>query len=125
MVKYTTLSQWPQYNMTSQNYLSFRNKRDEIGQYLYAREINFWRNIIPGVMDVSTKHEAPQVVNVFYENVTDATDGSGLDSDTRTYEQYDTQDSSEDTDDVDITVEDDDSDPKHTELWDYDMCIKE
>jgi len=116
MVKYTTLSQWPQYNMTSQNYLSFRNKRDEIGQYLYAREINFWRNIIPGVMDVSIKHEAPPVVNVFYENVTDATDGSGIDSDTRTYEQYDTQDSSEDTDDVDITVEDDDSDPKHTEL---------
>lgn len=65
-VKYTTLSLWPHYNATTQHYLSFRNKRDYLGEYLFARELNFWRNIVPEVMDTVAKLDGP-AVNVVYE----------------------------------------------------------
>lgn len=73
-VKYKTLSHWPQYNMSTQHFLSFRNKVDRVQQYMFAREINFWRSIVPGVMDLATRSYEPPVVNVVYENDTDTRD---------------------------------------------------
>lgn len=45
---------WPKYDLTSQAYMKF-DKEDSTGQYLFARETEFWRNILPSVLD-ATKH---------------------------------------------------------------------
>ena len=42
--------EWPQYFTDTQKYLSI-NQENKVGQYLYSKETNFWREIIPGVMN--------------------------------------------------------------------------
>ncbi|XP_045161076.2 cholinesterase 1-like [Mercenaria mercenaria] len=41
---------WPKYDVTSQSYIKF-DREDSIGQYLFARETYFWRNIVSTVFD--------------------------------------------------------------------------
>lgn len=40
---------WPKYNMSSQKYLIF-DKQDAVGGYLFAKEVDFWRNTLPSVI---------------------------------------------------------------------------
>lgn len=128
-VKYTTLSLWPHYNATTQHYLSFRNKRDYVGEYLFARELNFWRNIVPEVMDAVAKLDGP-AVNVVYEGQnkpqeksstlqqSDKAKASGVSADSLEMPKTDGQLPQTSEDDVEeiLANEDTDTVPSHTEL---------
>ncbi|XP_053406727.1 cholinesterase 1-like [Mercenaria mercenaria] len=39
---------WPKYTIDHEHYLNF-DRRDYVGQYLHADEVEFWRNIVPMV----------------------------------------------------------------------------
>ncbi|XP_045174336.2 carboxylesterase 1C-like [Mercenaria mercenaria] len=39
---------WPTYNITDQKYMKI-DRTDNVGQYLYARETDFWRELIPSI----------------------------------------------------------------------------
>ncbi|XP_060588080.1 cholinesterase 1-like [Ruditapes philippinarum] len=45
---------WPKYDVSSQSYIKF-DREDSIGQYLYARPTEFWKKIVPAVID-ATEH---------------------------------------------------------------------
>ncbi|XP_045212410.2 carboxylesterase 5A-like [Mercenaria mercenaria] len=45
---------WPKYDVTSQSYIKF-DREDSIGQYLFARETDFWKNTVSTVFD-ATEH---------------------------------------------------------------------
>jgi len=40
---------WPQFNIDSQKHINI-NEENTVGQYLYNKEVNFWREIVPLVM---------------------------------------------------------------------------
>lgn len=48
---------WPQYTKDTQEYLIIDNE-DSIGQYLYVREAEFWREILPKYFEATDYKEA-------------------------------------------------------------------
>lgn len=47
----TTSTLWPPYNATTQHFLEVHADKDVVSQYLFAREYNFWNDIVPYVME--------------------------------------------------------------------------
>ncbi|XP_045212406.1 cocaine esterase-like [Mercenaria mercenaria] len=45
---------WPKYDVTSQSYIKI-DREDSVGQYLFARETDFWKNTLTAVFD-ATEH---------------------------------------------------------------------
>ncbi|XP_045200146.2 neuroligin-4, X-linked-like [Mercenaria mercenaria] len=45
---------WPKYDVTSQSYIKI-DREDSVGQYLFARETDFWKNSLSAVFD-ATEH---------------------------------------------------------------------
>lgn len=41
---------WPQFDVAQQKYLAIR-EGDTVEQYPFAKEVNFWREIVPLVLD--------------------------------------------------------------------------
>lgn len=111
MPKYTTLSEWPKFNLASQRYLNFQSKLDQVSQYLFAREVNFWRNIVPGIMDIVPEMEI-HTVHVEPEPMEETPTTDGENSETSS------QVATDDEEEEEISADDESSETitAHTEL---------
>jgi len=65
---------WPRFDVESQKYLSL-DRAVTSGQYLYNKELTFWRTIIPLVM--SSTEEAHSAETPFSKKPSETCDASG------------------------------------------------
>ena len=65
---------WPRFTIDSQKHINI-NKENTVGQYLYNKEVNFWREIVPLVM--SSLDDAHSSESPFSKKLSDTCEKDG------------------------------------------------
>lgn len=69
-----TNEKWSPYNQTTQHFVSFKRDNVRTGQYLFAREVNFWKNLVPLTMKANITDEKKISEKENYAKVSDEYD---------------------------------------------------